>query len=139
MTRTVAFLRDQPTDHLLHAVEAFPHLERYGLLSSFASTRHGEAVSAVHALIDVWFASADGDSDRLIHTYDRCLGVARWAFAPDNWQDREQFLRLLLRQATADRHNLPDALLDRMAMWYAELIQIGELPEDVAGRLQIWA
>jgi hypothetical protein len=130
---------DQLTDDLLHAVDAFPHTQTAGLVATFASTHDGEAASAVRTLIDVWLASADGDNDRLIDAYDCCLGIARWAYAPDNWTDSEQFLCLMLRQATADRARLPDTLLDRMAEWYSELVRIGELPGDIDARVRFWA
>jgi hypothetical protein len=139
MRRTGAFLNDQLTNDLLHAVDAFPHTQTSGLVAAFASTHDGEAASAVRALIDVLLASADGDNDRLIDAYDRCLGIARWAFAPDNWTDREQFLRLMLRQATADRARLPATLLDRMAERYSDLVRMGELPKDADAQISIWA
>lgn len=43
MRRTGAFLNDQLTNDLLHAVDAFPHTQTSGLVAAFASTHDGEA------------------------------------------------------------------------------------------------
>ena len=97
--------------------------------------------SAVRGLVELWLASADGSVDRLTEAYDRCFGIARWAFAPDNHQDREQFILLVLRQAAADLAILPTDLRSRMEAWYADLVQIGELPypHGREERLYFWA
>jgi NACHT N-terminal Helical domain 7 len=136
---TGAFLHDQLTNHLLHAIDAIP-IGQHGFVNSYASTRRtGEATSAIHALTELWLASAEGNRDRLAEAYDHCLSVGRWAFGPGNWSDRELFVLLVLRQAAADQDSFPQALRTRMAEWYGDLVQRGELPHASEEPLHRWA
>jgi hypothetical protein len=96
-------------------------------------------MSAMRALLEVWVASAERAHDRLVDAYDAGLVVARWAFGPENWWDRGFFLTLLLRQAAADKADLPEPLLRRIAELCDELVRISEIPQDVSPEFRYWA
>ena len=140
LKRTGAFLHDQLSDHLVHPVEVLPYAASApGLSASFAALPAGGAMSAMRALLEVWVASAERAHDRLVDAYDAGLVVARWAFGPENWRDRGFFLTLLLRQAAADKADLPEPLLRRIAELCDELVRISEIPQDVSPEFRYWA
>jgi len=139
LKRTGAFLRDQLSNYLLHAVDVFPYTATPGLNASFAAVPAGGAVSAMRALLEVWVASAEREHERLVNAYDACLVVARYAFAPENWCDRRLFLMLLLRQAAADKSDLPEPLLRRISELCDALVRINDIPQDIPPEFRYWA
>jgi len=139
LKRTGTFLRDQPFNDLLHAVDVFPYSATPGLNTSFAAVPADGAVSAMHALLEVWVASAEREHERLVNAYDACLVVARYAFAPDNWCDRRLFLMLLLRQAAADKSDLPEPLLRRISELCDALVRVNVIPQDIPPEFRYWA
>jgi hypothetical protein len=107
--------------------------------TSFVLVAEGRSLSAARALLELWTASAERRPDDLVASYEVCTTVVVWAFAPEDWWNRERFLTLLLRQAAADLADLPDELVKAMRDACATLHRDRSIRAEPSSELRHWA
>jgi CheY-like chemotaxis protein len=101
------FLCDVDQDAVIHTLDPLAA----GLLPSittFAGYWDDRCVSAAHALVRLWVASAmPASSEELVAAYDDCIEIALKAFAPFDTATQTRYQHIILRQLDRDRSRLP--------------------------------